>query len=291
MTRVLLGLALYLVFFSPLMAQSGAPIITDSRVKTFVYNENDVFTVMTHYGYQSNIEFAKTETVKTVSVGDRVAWQVIPAGRRLFIKAMEENAHTNMTVVTNKRAYQFDLRASGRQPLHPNEELVYVVRFYYPESGVVSPSPAIYSDQIVAPAPMMPAPVMAAPVAPVAMAPQMAPVLTPAVAAPAPMTPAAAPAPMAAAMNYNYTYTGPSEAAPVKIFDDGRFTYFSFTPDGKAPPEFYVITPDGRQNPIQPNYSPAGEAMLPIVAPKIAIRRGAANIMVYNEQYAGGQVM
>ena len=94
-------------------AVAEIPVVTDSRIKTFVYNPNEVFTLTTHYGYQSNIEFAEKETIETVSVGDRVAWQIIPAGRRLFLRAQEENARTNMTVVTNLRAYQFDLLSSS----------------------------------------------------------------------------------------------------------------------------------------------------------------------------------
>lgn len=115
-------------------AQATQAVITDSRIKTFVYNENDVYSLLTHYGYQCNIEFGPKENIETISIGDRVGWQVIPSGRRLFIRAMTENAHTNMTVVTNKRAYQFDMRSSGSE-IRPNEELVYVARFFYPEEG------------------------------------------------------------------------------------------------------------------------------------------------------------
>ena len=28
--------------------------------------------------------------------------------------------------------------------------------------------------------------------------------------------------------NFNYTFSGPDEIAPVKVFDDGEFTYFEF---------------------------------------------------------------
>lgn len=274
MSRFVLGLAVYLVFFSPLMAQSGTPIVTDSRIKTFVYNENDVFTILTHYGYQSNVEFGKGESVQTVSVGDRIGWQVVPAGRRLFIKAMEEKAHTNMTVVTNKRAYQFDLRASDQEPLHPNEELVYVVRFYYPEDNPGMPIPAIYSDAMASS--YMPASVSAVPVDPVTATDTiMAPTIPNGVSTP--------PSEVPAGMNYNYTYTGPADAAPVKIYDDGRATYFSFSGAIKDLPEFFAITPDGKQLPVRPAYNNKGEAVIAIIAPRFAIRRGDANVMVYNE--------
>ena len=126
------------------LASAAQPITTDSRIKTLVFNPNEVFTVTTHYGYQSNIEFGPKEVIDTISLGDRIAWQITPAGRRLFIRAQEENAHTNMTVVTNVRAYQFDLRSSAADAVFGSEELTYVVRFFYPEdaaAGLTPPPP------------------------------------------------------------------------------------------------------------------------------------------------------
>ena len=264
MKQLLLGMIAAWMVGSMAWAQSGAPITTDSRIKTFVYNENDVFTMLTHYGYQSNVEFGRGESVQTVSVGDRIAWQIIPSGRRLFIKAMEENAHTNMTVVTNKRAYQFDLRSSGRVPLHPSEELVYVVRFFYPDEQPVMPAPALYSDQA-----------MAAPVTAVAITQP----------AQAPMPPQAMPG-----VNYNYTYTGPQHIAPVKIYDDGKATYFKFA-ELEAMPQFFVITPDGREQPVQSVPGQGGEMMVSMVAPRFSIRQTNGTVMVFNERFAPQQAM
>src|SRR5580698_1937810 len=112
---------LFLLLCSPAWgADVPVPVATDSRIKTFVYSENDVFNLVTHYGYESNIEFGPSEEIETISVGDRVPFQIVPAGRRMFIRAMLANARTNMTVVTNKHTYQFDL-ISEPTPLAPNE--------------------------------------------------------------------------------------------------------------------------------------------------------------------------
>lgn len=130
-----LCLLLLLLLLGPINAQAfqqGTPIPTDSRIKTFVYNQNDVYRLLTHYGYQLNIEFGNEESIKTISVGDRSGWQITPAGNRLFVRGMEDESHTNMTVITDKRSYQFDLYSAvpGQRDW---SELVYVVRFYYPE--------------------------------------------------------------------------------------------------------------------------------------------------------------
>ena len=111
---------------------SDTPITTDSRIKTYIYNENEVFLLLVHYGYQSSIEFGLNEHIEMMSLGDSYAWKINPVGRRLFIKPLEENIHTNMTVITNKRTYQFDIMSKAPD-LDFDKDLVYVVRFFYPE--------------------------------------------------------------------------------------------------------------------------------------------------------------
>lgn len=263
MMRVLIFGLCVLLLFGHTDGVAVQPIATDSRIKTFVYNENDVYSLLTHYGYQSNVEFGKGETVRTVSVGDRIGWQVVPAGRRLFIKAMEENAHTNMTVVTNRRAYQFDLRSSGRVPLHPSEELVYVVRFFYPEEqrSELSPSQAPVPASMVSAAPID-APV-AAPVQPVAEA--------------------AIPAVDPSALNYNYTLSGPESIAPVRIYDDGQSTFFTFRADMTAPVQLFAVLPDGSLQQIPSSRNARGELVVPSVAPRFAVKSAGERVIVFNE--------
>lgn len=282
--RTLASAFLCLSLTIALPVRAATPVITDSRIKTFVYNENEVFSVTTHYGYQSNVEFGDHETIDTVSVGDRVAWQIIPAGRRLFIRAMEENAHTNMTIVTNKRAYQFDLRSSSSNATFGSEELTYVVRFFYPDDlknrGVM---PASY----MAPAPSFSASTPSyAPPMPTSYSP---PTYTPpAYSAPAYTQPAYTPpapawqAPTSAApMNYKYTYSGPNEVAPVKIYDDGRTTYFKFR--SANAPRFAVITSRGEELTVPARQLEPGLYAVDIVAARFSVRENNTQVVVYNE--------
>ena len=110
-------------------------ITTDSRIKTYIYNPNEVYLLVVHYGFQSQIEFSKGEEVKTISLGDSYAWKITPLENRLFIKPMEKNIRTNMTILTNKRSYQFDIVAKELDG-EEDQDLVYVVRFYYPSKKV-----------------------------------------------------------------------------------------------------------------------------------------------------------
>lgn len=166
------------------------PIASDSRIKTFVYNENEVYSIVLQYGYQTSIEFSEGEEIKNISIGNNYAWQLTPLGRRLFIKPLEENIATNMTVLTNMgRAYQLDVRTMpGSGGI--DKELAYVVRFYYPQNGIDSGTArsTLYNEEMKG-------------VDCIGNKP---------------------------AINFNYTLIGSKEIAPLQVFDNGCTTFFKF---------------------------------------------------------------
>ena len=101
--------ALALALAGPLAAQ-------DSRLQTLVFDENAVVRIEGRVKVQTTIKFAPDEVIENVAIGDSAAWQVQPnkAQTILFVKPLEPAARTNMTVVTDKRTYLFDLVASPR---------------------------------------------------------------------------------------------------------------------------------------------------------------------------------
>ena len=112
--------------------ENDAMLTTDNRIKTYMYNPNDVYLLVIHFGFQSSIEFAKDETIETIATGDSYAWKMTPLGNRLFIKSMERNIRTNVTIITNKRTYQIDLVSRDLEN-GDEKDLVYVMRFQYPK--------------------------------------------------------------------------------------------------------------------------------------------------------------
>jgi type IV secretion system protein VirB9 len=143
---VILFVFLSFLYIADINAVENRPIAIDSRIKTYIYSENEVFRLVVHYGYQTSIEFADGEEIQTISVGNNYAWQLTPIGRRLFIKPLEENILTNMTILTNKRAYQFEVQ-SKLLSYTVDEELVYVVRFFYPEEDFDKNRPQITAKE------------------------------------------------------------------------------------------------------------------------------------------------
>ena len=90
-------------------------------------------------GIQSTIEFADDERIENVAVGDSSAWQITPNRRAslLFVKPTTAHSRTNMTVVTDKRTYMFDL-VSGEKSAAP----VYALKFSYPNEKPVATADA-----------------------------------------------------------------------------------------------------------------------------------------------------
>jgi len=125
-----IAIIFFLVLQSFNVAVAEVPIATDSRIKTYVYNRNDVYLLVISSGFQSSIEFQEGETINTLSLGDQFSWSLTPIANRLFIKPMEDNVRTNMTVITNLRTYQFDI--ASKSDAESDTDLAYVVRFYYP---------------------------------------------------------------------------------------------------------------------------------------------------------------
>jgi len=126
----LLVLALTLMTFSAKASENPIPLSTDQRIRQVMYNPDQVYEVSSTFGYQTAIEFSSQETVQLTSIGDSIAWQVVPSGNKLFLKPVANDAVTNMTVVTNLRTYYFNLNALASENLGT---MTYLIRFNYPE--------------------------------------------------------------------------------------------------------------------------------------------------------------
>ncbi|MES2494241.1 MAG: TrbG/VirB9 family P-type conjugative transfer protein [Pseudomonadota bacterium] len=113
---------------------------TDAHIQTVAYDAGSVVRLTGAIGWQIMIEFAEDERIENVSIGDSTAWQITPnkRARMLFARPLSRKASTNMTVITTRRPYLFDLTVGPRQASTP-----WVVRFAYPAQVVAAiPEPA-----------------------------------------------------------------------------------------------------------------------------------------------------
>ncbi len=112
------------------MAQSYEP---DSRLRTLDYDPAAVVRLEGCQNFQTMITLASDEHVENVGVGDSAAWQVTPnkRGNLIFVKAIAPKGYTNMTVVSDKRSYNFELRTAPASDC-ARGQLTYELRFRYP---------------------------------------------------------------------------------------------------------------------------------------------------------------
>lgn len=120
----------FIVFpaFAEIVPENGK---ADARVKFVTYSEHDVYRLQGHYGFTSTIEFSPDERIETISVGDSTSWQISKPARPniLFAKPLAENAHTNMTILTSLRSYNFELNANPSSS--DTEEQTFLLKFKY----------------------------------------------------------------------------------------------------------------------------------------------------------------
>lgn len=106
----------------------------DPRVRVVVYNPDDVVELHGYVGYQIHIQWARGEEFVNLGSGDNAAIDVGAEGDNFFIKPRQEHARTNLTVLTNRRVYQFEYTVSKPPPAaQAKRRMVYSIRFIYPQ--------------------------------------------------------------------------------------------------------------------------------------------------------------
>ena len=226
------------------------PGTADARVKSIVYNENDTTTITAHYGFSSMIEFSPREEILTVSIGDTVAWTFLEVGHRLFIKPIEDEANSNMQVITTKRAYNFTLIAK-KATSHRDKSLTFTLKFRYPEE-----------ERLLAEAKKRQA--EAARIDYSAIVPEHS--------------------FNAEDVNMEYTYRGSELVAPRRVFDDSEFTYFAFH-ENTPTPAIFAVDAEGKESLV--NFHTKGKyVVVQRLARQFVLRHGSDVTCVFNKSFA-----
>tara|TARA_A100001391_G_scaffold1033_3_gene1429 strand:+ start:23498 stop:24256 length:759 start_codon:yes stop_codon:yes gene_type:complete len=236
MPRAILAMALAASSLIALPAQA------DPRLVEHFYDDSEVVTINGRVNVQSTIMFGDDEAIENVAVGNSQTWQVTPNRRAnlLFVKPLEPRAATNMTVVTNKRTYLFDLIASPstRTP-------VYVLKFTYPVEEEVE----------LAEAPLDPSQMPNA--LEVAAANDELAVVDP------------------AALNFDWASDGVERLLPEQVYDDGTATFLAW-PAGAPMPAILIKDLDGMEGPV--NFAVRGDTVVLDGVPREIILRSGDDV-------------
>ncbi|MPR10163.1 TrbG/VirB9 family P-type conjugative transfer protein [Microvirga tunisiensis] len=123
--------------------QSPLSLPADARIKRFAYDENNVYKLDLYFNSVTAIEFAESEHIEQVFLGESASWDVTVPKRRnvIALKPIGEQALTNMTVYTNQHVYSFELRAVGaiKAGMEAGADQVFRAVFTYP--GVIKTLP------------------------------------------------------------------------------------------------------------------------------------------------------
>lgn len=91
------------------------PLPGDARLVTFDFDPDNTYLILSKPRAVTHLEFPEGETILTIAAGDTANWELTPTQNRrhLFIKPKVEQNLTSMTVLTDKRSYQFVIRATA----------------------------------------------------------------------------------------------------------------------------------------------------------------------------------
>ena len=235
--RLLICLIVFLSFSKANAMKEPKYLAIDRRLGVIVYSPYDVHRYTGYYGYQSSIIFAEDETIETMSMGDSTAWQMVPNGNRLFLKPIDPDATTNMTLITNRRVYYFELHAKEAQDINETG-LMFAVKFLFPEEQEAAHT---------------------------AISQHTEPDLT-----------------NKSLYNFEYTISGPELISPVKIFDDGKFTYFEFKDKNAELPAIFYANSKGDEGLV--NYRMVGRYLaVESIRERFSIRHDKDVVCVFNE--------
>ncbi|MGR3622393.1 TrbG/VirB9 family P-type conjugative transfer protein [Pseudophaeobacter sp.] len=134
--KTTLALLLFANLVSPALA-AGTPTagIRDIRIRNAVYDPDQVFIIETDLRFSTTIHFSRGERFEAVIAGDTESFEITPItdlGNVISIKPHVSRAITNMTVITNRRTYSFELREGH---IKGPTGRFYEVRFRYPEEA------------------------------------------------------------------------------------------------------------------------------------------------------------
>jgi type IV secretion system protein VirB9 len=234
---VLLSIGLSAVSFA---TQSPLKLSTDSRLEVVTYSEVNIVPIHGTTMITTQIAFGQDEYIKNVQNGDLGAWTAsidknLPY--MMFVKPTAFHSNTNMTVVTNKHTYFFEL-ISGGEGQEDQAKATYSVKFIYPSDQLSEVENEILSQE------------------------QLKETEISAFANPA-------------QYRWNYSFHGDKSIVPLHIFDDGKWTYFQLQPGQPFPAVFAVKDRSGKESVV--NYRKEGNYLIvQEIDPQFTLRTGEA---------------
>jgi type IV secretion system protein VirB9 len=237
----------------------------DSRIQRINYQKETISKIYSVIGRVILIQFEPGETLQGessgVGLGDARAWvNLVARGNNVWLKQSAENPNTNLTIVTNRRTYLFDLVQVTKLTA-----ATYAVFFRYPDTEMREAEQKANVDAATAAVKgrISQAEKLAAEQQKIAKENALSKIK----------------------INTDYSVRGDAEMlTPTGIYDDGRFTYLEYA-DARPLPVFYKVLSDGTEALINGSMSQDRKTyVLHDVVPKIIARLGRDLVIEINNQ-------
>jgi type IV secretion system protein TrbG len=191
----------------------ATPLRGDSRLVEFSYDQDNTYLVLAKPKAVTHIQFAADEVIQSVAAGDTANWEFTPTRNRknLFVKPRFDDQETSLTVITDKRSYQFVLRSTGDGK-----------KWYQRVSWIYSRDLVLTVEGEDPPEKAASAPAAAATVAKQATDGEIEP----------------------SSLQFGYQISGDATFRPRVVFDDGKFTYFKMPADLQELPALFAVIED-----------------------------------------------
>jgi type IV secretion system protein VirB9 len=251
---IVLFMIMLLVANAAWAVKKPKPGKVDPRIKMLTYSPRDVYRIDAHHGVTTHIVLGEDETIEHVSAGDTLAWHIVPVANHVFLKPIEDKADTNLTILTNRRTYNFELRVRKTWGI-ADKNLSFGISFRYPEDELreaiakerqlkraINDEEQYQNEQII-PERLV----------------------------------------RAEQWNMDYSRKGSEEIAPSHVFDDGQFTYFQF-PDEIDNPAIFMVNSKKEESLV--NFHVRGKyIVVQRIAKQFIIRNGKLATCIFNEGF------
>ena len=243
----------------------------DYRVRSAEYHDNEVYKLTGFFGFPTTIVLNNDEKI-VKAVGFDLGWNIETVEHnKLVLQPRLENSDSNLTVITTRRIYFFDLSARPfpKEKFHSQAKdpsQIYGLRFTYPAEEAKQAQLKTAADGVRMK-------LLAAQDALKAFQDEQARKLH-----------EARNAPSLSPKNYDYSYMGSEAIKPYEVWDDGTFTYFKFYSQQDLP-AFFVVNEDASESIVNKFIDGDGGDVVVVqrVAKQFVLRFGKTVTCVYNE--------
>ena len=227
----------------------------DSRVRFVDYQPYNITRIIGSLRSSVQVEFAADEEIAHVALGNRIAWEVAPAGNILFLKPRENQPVTNISVVTTRRdgstrSYQMELTVRDGK-VEVGQNTYFYVKYRYPADEAERRRQAAAARAISAQAKMA--------------------------------DHVLATHETYGPRNWRYSAQGSQALEPQSVYDNGKVTTFAFIGNQEMP-AIYIENSDGSES-LVPKSVDGNLVLVHAISRKFILRSGGDVLCVFNEAY------